>query len=195
MNPVNHIALLVQSVDASAVVLAKFGCQIGPKEEWEGEGTAEIYVGDKEQIAKILLMEPIKPGAYARAMERRGPGLHHVAVDVLNLEDFVTGLGGSGWYLHPKSLQTIRKTKTAWMARPGTRMLIEVQQRDELAAEQSLVSRLELPLTAKEQTMVVALGVETLRPSEDDRTWLFIGQQRIELAEILGTPGRVDDDG
>ena len=185
MNPVNHIAILVPSVDASAGVLTKLACRIGAREEWEGEGTAEIYVGDQEQTGKILLMEPVKPGAYARAMKKRGPGLHHIAVDVLDLESFVTGLAGSGWYLHPKSLLTIRKTKTAWLSRPGTGMLIDVQQRNVLRAEPSFVSRLELPLSAKERAMIDALRCPLLRPSEDGCTWFIIGQRRIELTEIL----------
>lgn len=41
----------------------------------------------------------MKEGAYTRAMKKRGPGLHHIAVDVLNLESFVDDLSGSGWLL------------------------------------------------------------------------------------------------
>ena len=181
----NHVAVLVHSVDRAAKVLASHGLHVGPKEEWDGEGTAEIYAGEKHLAAKLLLMEPIKPGAYARAMEKRGPGLHHVAVDVFDLEGFVTGLSGSGWYLHPKSVLTIRKTQTAWLARPGTGMLIEVQQRQDLAGASPFISRLELPLTEREQGMVAALGDIQLRPSEDNATWLVVGEHRINLAEVL----------
>lgn len=186
MNTVNHVAILVSSVDDAAQHLSQFGFPVGPKEIWDGEGTAEIYVGEKGQIAKLLLMEPVKPGAYGRAMEKRGPGLHHIAVDVTSLEEFVTTLGGSGWYLHPHSLMTCRKTKTAWLARPGTKMLIEVQEREALDVASAFVSRLEVPLTSKEQTMVTALGIGTLWPSEDDRIWFVIDGQRIDLAAFLG---------
>lgn len=181
MNVINHIAILVPSVEGAALVLSKYGYHIGPKEEWEGEGTAEIYVGDKDHAARLLLMEPIKSGAYSRAMEKRGPGLHHVAIDVLTLDTFISGLAGSGWYLHPKSLQTARDTKTAWLTRPGTAMLIEVQERDNLNDAPAFVTKLELPLTEKEQSMVAALGVEMLRRSKDERSWVVIGENRIDI--------------
>ncbi|MCX6111378.1 MAG: VOC family protein [Proteobacteria bacterium] len=185
MNTTNHIAILVHSVDHAAKFLAGYGFEIGPKQSWDGEGTSEIYVGEKSQTTKLLLMEPSKPGAYRRALERRGPGLHHVAVDVTSLHDFVIGLSGSGWYLHPKSLQTIRQTKTAWLARPGTKMLIEVQERKDVVDAAMFISRCELPLTKKEQTMVAALNTKVLVPSKDDCTWLMIGERRINLADLL----------
>lgn len=181
----NHLAILVRSVDRAAKVLAELGYPIGPREEWDGEGTAEIYVGSKDQAAKLLLMEPVKPGAYSRAMEKRGPGLHHVAVDVRDLEEFVTGLSGSGWYLHPKSLRTIRSGQTAWLARPGTGMLIEVQQREDLADAAPFITGIDVPLTPKERGMVAALGIEQLRASDDDESWLVVGKHRINLADLL----------
>lgn len=184
----NHVALLVRSVERSAKVLKKLGCEIGPREEFESEGTAEIYVGPDARSAKLLLLEPIKEDApYGRAMKKRGPGLHHVAIDVKDVESFVAGLWGSGWYLHPRTLQTVRKTKTAWLARPGTAMLIEAQQRAELSKAKPFITKLELPLTEKERAMVDALGVSgLLRPSADGKSWLEIDGKRLALASVLG---------
>jgi hypothetical protein len=182
----NHVAVLVRSVERSATVLKGLGYAIGPREEFAGEGTAEIYVGPDSQSAKLLLLEPIRPDApYGRAMSKRGPGLHHVAIDVKDVESFVAGLAGSGWYLHPRSLQTARKTKTAWLARPGTAMLIEVQQRPEISAAAPFITKLEIPLTAKEREMIAALGVEPLRPSADARSWLEIDGKRWALSSLL----------
>lgn len=187
MNTTNHIAILVRSVDHTAACLAGYGFAIGAKQCWDGEGTSEIYVGEKGQMTKLLLIEPSKPGAYRHALDRRGPGLHHVAVDVTSLDDFIIGLAGSGWYLHPKSLQTMRQTKTAWLARPGTKMLIEVQERTDVVQAATFISRFELPLTKREQTMVAALNTDVLPPSEDGSSWLVIGERRINLAELLAS--------
>lgn len=72
----NHIALLVQNAVKAAEYLRQFDFKIGPAQPWEGEGTLEVYVGDLDsQMVNLLLMEPVKEGAYTRAMTKRGPGL------------------------------------------------------------------------------------------------------------------------
>ncbi len=77
-------------------------------------------------------MEPIKPGAYQTAIEKRGPGLHHLAIDVLDIENYIESISGSGWLLHPKSIKSLKLVQTAYLARPGFPGLIEVQQKKEL---------------------------------------------------------------
>lgn len=184
MTITNHIAILVPSVDKAAAALLKYGCTPGPKEVFAGEGTAEIYVGGSGDSARLLLMQAIGKGPYKEAMKKRGPGLHHVAIDVADVETFILGLVGSGWFLHPKSLRTLRDSKTAYLARPGTKMLIEVQQREVLYDDPKFISYLELPLNVKERAMVKALGVDTIRPSKDRRSFLVIGKRRIAIAEL-----------
>lgn len=137
----NHIAFLVPNAVKSAEYLRQFDFKIGPVEKWDSGGTLEIYVGDlSSEMANLLLMEPTKEGAYTRAMAKRGPGVHHVGIDVLNLETYIDGLSGSGWLLHPKSLKTIKQTRTAWLARPNTPALIEVQQCDVLKESPLFIS-------------------------------------------------------
>ena len=70
-----HVAILVKSVERSAERLRTLGFPIGPTEKWAGEGTLEIYVGESDRRAKLLLMEPYQQGAYSRALSKRGPGL------------------------------------------------------------------------------------------------------------------------
>ena len=185
MTITSHIAILVPSVDNAAAVLVKYGLTPGPKEKFDGEGTAEIYVGDSNSSAKLLLMQAIGKGAYKDALKKRGPGLHHVALDVKDLEAFIHGMSGTGWYLHPKSLGTIRKTRTAWLVRPGTKMMIEVQERDEIYEDPKFISYLELPLNPKERSMVKALGIDTLRPSKDRRSRIVFGKKKIEVADLI----------
>lgn len=163
----NHIALLVPNAVKSAEYLRQFDFKIGPAEKWDGEGTLEVYVGDlNSEMANLLLMEPTNEGAYSRAMTKRGPGLHHIAIDVLNLETYIDRLSGSGWLLHPKSLKTIKQTQTAWLARPATPALIEVQQRDVLKDAPLFISNLMIPaLSALNIKMFSSLGLNQIQCS------------------------------
>lgn len=183
----NHVALLVPSVDKAASVLTPLGFMIHPPAEWEGEGTREIYVGDfKTHMATLLLMEPIKEGAYTRAMKKRGPGLHHLAIDVLDLEGFIDEIAGSGWLLHPKSLQTIKGSNTAYLARPGVPALIEVQQRESLSEQKPVVESLRIPgLQSRELEMFRALGLLQIATGSGSELELTLGGNRVGFSSLL----------
>lgn len=164
----NHVALLVPSVEKSAEYLRRQNFTIGPTERWDGEGTLEIYVSDSASpMGRLLLMEPIKEGAYTRAMEKRGPGLHHIAIDVLNVEHFIDELSGSGWLLHPTSIKTLKQTQTAWLSRPGIPTLIEVQQREQLSEATLLVSELFIPgLNTSNLPLFSRLGLNQVKMTD-----------------------------
>jgi len=178
MHTLSHVAFVVSSAARSAAVLSGRGYPAGPTEEFPGEGTREIYFGDPALRGRLLLMEPIGDGPYRRALQRRGPGLHHIGLDVENLEAFVDDLGGSGWYLHPRSLVTLRKSGTAWLARPKGPALIEVRQAG--AAGAAFISRLEVPAAP---ALLAALGNDAIASS--DELWLTIGRDRFEARDFL----------
>lgn len=157
----SHVALLVPSVRKAADHLATFGFRIGDEEVWEGEGTREIYVeGDKSN--SLLLMEPAKPGAYERALKKRGPGLHHLAIDVLDIDSFIDSLSGSGWLLQPASLKTLKRSRTVYLARPGFPALIEVQEKDELLSREPFVTNVALPFEALLTRLLAPVGLSSL---------------------------------
>ena len=82
----NHIAILVESID-SIVAKDMFATEfIGKVEEFPSEGTRELYVGATSQMGKLLFMEAIGVGPYKTALNKRGVGLHHIALDVLNID-------------------------------------------------------------------------------------------------------------
>jgi Glyoxalase/Bleomycin resistance protein/Dioxygenase superfamily len=164
----NHIALLVPNAVKSAEYLSQFDFKIGPHEKWDGEGTLEIYIGDLNSLmANLLLMEPIAEGAYSRALAKRGPGLHHIAIDVLNLEAYIDQLSGSGWLLHPRSLKMIKHSQTAYLARPDVPTLIEVQQRDVLKNSPQFISEIMIPnLTTQHLKMFSSLGINQIQCSK-----------------------------
>lgn len=179
----NHVAVLVPSVRKAADFLAGFGFEIGKEEVWEGEGTREIYV-EREKANSLLLMEPIKPGAYQRALDKRGPGLHHLAIDVLNIESFVESLAGSGWLLHPTSIQTMKKSQTAYLARPGFPALIEVQQRKELTPRPLFVTGISMPADPKLETLLRPVGLETIvRFSSSPE--LVLGERTVKIQNLF----------
>lgn len=180
----SHVAVLVPSVRKAAEHLKQFNFQIGKAEEWEGEGTLEIYI-EVDKKNPLLLMEPVKPGAYQRAMEKRGPGLHHLAIDVLNLEEYIESLAGSGWLLHPTSIHTMKHAKTAYLARPGFPGLIEVQQKEKLREGSLFVTEVSLPLETKLVPLIQSIGLEGIvKPSAGELSFT-LGGVTSKLQDLL----------
>lgn len=171
----NHVAFLVPSVRATAESTELKAFPIGPAEKWEGEGTLEIYVGPDKSVGRLLLMEPLTDGAYCRAMEKRGPGLHHIAIDVLDLEAYVSCLSGTGWLLHPRSFETMKATRTVWLARPGIPMLVEIQERAEFSAAPKFIEKVCLPLSLEQFRIVNTLRAHALVQSSDNELHLWVG--------------------
>lgn len=179
----SHVAVLVSSVRKTADYLRQFDFQIGKEEEWDGEGTREIYI-ERDKANSLLIMEPIKPGAYQRALEKRGPGLHHLAIDVLNLESYIESLAGSGWLLHPMSIKTVRQFQTAYLARPGFPGLIEVQERKELKDLALFVDGISLKLDISLSGLLKHIGLDSIvKPSSS--TELSLAGRTIQLKDLF----------
>lgn len=130
-------------------------------------------------------MEPIADGAYRRAMEKRGPGLHHIAIDVLDLEAYISYLSGTGWLLHPRSIETLKATRTVYLARPGIPMLIEVQERDRFSEAPKFIERVCLPLPNEQFRIMNSLRARELTLSPDDKLRLLVGGEFEINAEFL----------
>ena len=160
----DHVGILVNSAVESARLFSARGIDAGAPDDFPSEGTREVYVGPDSNDGRVLLIEAIGPGPYRSAMERRGPGLHHVALGVLDVESFVEGLCGSGWYLHPASLNAFLDTKSVWLTRPGVPVLFEVLRAMDAPASGSVVTRCALPIP---QHLVNALACPALVSAED----------------------------
>lgn len=132
-------------------------------------------------------MEPAKAGAYQRAMAKRGPGLHHFAIDVVQMEEFLNSIAGSGWLLHPRSIKTIAQSKTAYLARPGFPALIEVQETETRLTEEPFVSRIEIPFDKNLSRLLPAIGLEEI-VIQSARAAITLGAKTISIASILN-PG------
>jgi hypothetical protein len=178
----SHVALLVPSARKAADYLSQFGFQIGPEDRFADIGTLEIYV-EGSKTNSLLLMEATGPGPYQRAFDKRGPGLHHLAIDVINLQSFIDSIAVSGWLLHPKSLKTLSH-QTIYLARPGFPGLIEVKQKDRLGTADLFVKEINLNLDSNATALLKAIGLTSvIKPGKD--LLLALGEHKIEFKKLL----------
>jgi methylmalonyl-CoA/ethylmalonyl-CoA epimerase len=182
----DHVALVVPRLEACLERLAGLGLAIGPIEDFPGEGTREVYVGAAEQPAKLLLMQPTDPaGPYGRALARRGPGLHHLAVRVPDLAAALRELGG--WLLHPASVDSIAACRTAWLARPGVGTLVEVTEGEAGSPVAGpVVEAVRVPAAGCEELLAASVGGRSLgvEPAGDGRASLTLAGQAFDAAAL-----------
>ena len=178
----SHVALLVLSARKAANYLKQFDFKIGYENRFEGEGTLEIYI-EHGKNNSLLLMEAIGAGPYQRALEKRGPGFHHLAIDVQNIESFIDSISGSGWLLHPRSFKTI-KHQTVYLARPGFPFLIEVQEKDKLEDGPLFVKEIGINFHSELNRLVQAIGLtEIVKPSTEFS--LMLDQHKIQFKDLI----------
>ena len=183
----DHVALLVVSLDEAVAAASKLTAAApGLAAAFPGEGTQEVYFGEAGRAGRLLLMEAVSDGPYRRALDRRGPGLHHVGLAVRNVEKYVAGLAGSGWYLLPQSLATLRESKTAWLARPGVPLLVEGSESDPSSWSDArpVVAAVELPRAEGRPKLLAALGTKALWTSEHAEAGLEVDGARVAIGEL-----------
>lgn len=177
---VSHVALLTSSVAAAAKKLEGHGYDIGPVDTFEKEGTREIYV-NYANAASLLLVEAAGPGPYQRALEKRGPGLHHFGIDVPTLTPFLLRAEKAGWRQHSTSAVTILRSGTAWLYAPGFPGLLEVQEREEEEMKKAppFITKVELPLANDADELLKAVDLAGLVIPGEPVLW--IGETRLPL--------------
>ena len=181
----SHIALLVKSADKAAAKLSGLGLVINPAAVFEKGRVREIYVGSYEtNSALLLLVEPIQKDAYARTFKKHGYGLHHIAVDMPDLEGYIDSLYDSGWLLHPWSVDAIKTLNTAYLCRPGTEFIIEAQ-RNAHGNRPRLVEKVTLPLSKRSAAMVAAAGLADVLTAAGERKLYFSNKKSILISELL----------
>jgi methylmalonyl-CoA/ethylmalonyl-CoA epimerase len=93
---IHHVGYAVDDIDAALATLGdRYGINVGLREVLEEQGVEAATMGVGP--GHIELIRPLAPdGAVARFLEARGPGLHHVAFAVDDLEAALTELRASG---------------------------------------------------------------------------------------------------
>jgi methylmalonyl-CoA epimerase len=95
MTQIDHLGIAVKSLAEARRFYEKLGLQVMPEETVEAEKVrvGMVPVGE----SRIELLEPTVPDStIAKFLEKRGQGLHHVALRVTNLAETVERLKASG---------------------------------------------------------------------------------------------------
>ncbi|MEE9398706.1 MAG: methylmalonyl-CoA epimerase [Dehalococcoidales bacterium] len=128
---VHHIGIAVSSIEeARRLYSAAFGLEVGETEieEQAGIKIAWVPVGN----TKLELVEPDDPkGELARQIEKRGEGMHHLALEVADIQDALETLKEKGFPLiSEKPERGYGGAKVAWLHPTGTgKVLIELIER------------------------------------------------------------------
>jgi methylmalonyl-CoA epimerase len=125
---VNHIGIAVNSIEEAAKIYTEmFGLKVENIEvvEEQKAKTAIIPVGE----TKIELIESTDPeGTIAKFIENRGEGMHHIALEVDNIEKTLEAVSGKGaTMIDQKPRKGVENTDIAFMHPKSTgRVLIEL---------------------------------------------------------------------
>ncbi len=92
---IDHVAVCVSDIDAAAATWQKvLGLSVRERELVDSQNTeaALLPLGD----SNIELICPKGNDGLARFLEKRGPGIHHIAVEVEGIEEALVFLKGLG---------------------------------------------------------------------------------------------------
>lgn len=124
LRKIEHLGIAVKSIEESLrtfEVLLGTNCYKIEEVQSEGVKTAFLQIGE----SKIELLEATNPDSpIAKYLEKRGPGIHHIAFDVENIQHEIARLTKEGFtlihqspkdgadnkliaFLHPKSTESI----------------------------------------------------------------------------------------
>ena len=124
---INHIGIAVSSIEEAVKLYTDvLGLKVKDIEIVADQKvrTAIIPVGE----SKIELLESTDPdGVIAKHIERRGEGVHHLALEVSNIQDALETLEKKGVLLIDKEPRTgVEDTRIAFLHPKGTKVLIEL---------------------------------------------------------------------
>ena len=83
---IRHLGIAVDSIDERLPIWESFGLKLHHTEKVDSEGvtTAHLKVGGYE----IELLEPMgKDTPVGKFIDKKGPGIHHLALEVDNIEE------------------------------------------------------------------------------------------------------------
>lgn len=123
----DHIGIAVKNIEEAAKLYTELlGLSIKPAETLEEQKakTAIIPVGE----TKIELLESTDPeGPIAKHIERRGEGLHHVALEVDDVKSNLEELKSKGLPLiDEEPRRGVENTKIGFLHPKGTKILLEL---------------------------------------------------------------------
>ena len=96
LDRIHHVAYAVEDIDAALPVYTeRYGMSVEVRERLDDQGVEAVSLG--AGTSHIELIQPVDPqSGVAKFLERRGPGLHHVAFEVVDLAAALAELRGGG---------------------------------------------------------------------------------------------------
>ena len=95
----DHVAIAVPSIEAAlSLYESLLGGRSSARERVESQGVDVVFLGSAPP--RLELLEPLSPATpVGRFLERRGPGLHHIAYSVADLTGTLRRLEAAGFKL------------------------------------------------------------------------------------------------
>ena len=130
LKKIDHIAIAVSNAEEALKVFEEvFGLKCDHMEELPDQGVkaATMRIGD----TNIEFIEPIDPeGGVAKFVEKKGEGIHHIAVEVEDIDAELKALEGKGVALIDKQARKGLAGKIAFLHPRSTRgVLMELVQK------------------------------------------------------------------
>jgi methylmalonyl-CoA epimerase len=132
LKKINHIGVIVRDIDEALKVFSEiFGFkkaetlpEAAPQEEFR---SVFLVAGE----VTIELIEPLNPnGSLANFLQKRGEGLHHISIEVDDIDQELELLRAKGVRLINEEAQAIGDSKVAFVHPVATKgILVELTQR------------------------------------------------------------------
>jgi len=127
---IDHVAVVVRSIEASLPFYERMlgiKCAMVKEVPTDGVRIAFLPLGESE----IELVEPVDPNSgVARFLESRGEGLHHICLDVDDIDQEIKALAEKGAALIDKAPREGAAAMVAFMhPKAASGVLIELSQR------------------------------------------------------------------
>lgn len=123
---INHLGIAVQDVQAAAAVYEAMGMSVDRVIEVPEQKVRVAFIPIGEST--IELVQPTSPDStVAQYLETRGEGLHHLALEVEDIEAALTELEGQGYRLIDRTPRRGAEGRIAFLHPRSTgRVLIEL---------------------------------------------------------------------
>lgn len=97
--PLDHVAIAVPSIDDVLPILeAVTGARRSHRERVDDQGVELAFIGTGD--GRLEILEPLAPDTpVARFLDRHGPGLHHIAYRVADIDTALSDLAARGFEL------------------------------------------------------------------------------------------------